>query len=309
MGVIRSSHLLGIDIRQNFIRLVELSYRDSKYRVEACINLELAESGRSDKAVISAIKSILQQISPKTEEVAIALSHTVAVFKELQVTAGLSSKEIREILRFNFIEQLGETKGSFDFDYQVTEEVVTTDNLVKLQAVAVRHTCVEKWVKLLRVAKLFPKIIDVDIYALERAIRLQLGNIDDLTAVVNIDYGQVLIIVLDNKKILYVHEDIFDQENLISINQVLELFDAKLRLLDSILPQPLTKLILGGERVTLPGLITAIDARFNLQAMLANPFLGMELSAAISQEDLLQLSPLMLISCGLALRAKDDDKN
>lgn len=92
MGIIKTSCLLGVDIRQDFIRLVELSCCGSEYRLEACTNLVLIESEMSDEVIISALKSVLEQVSPKTKDVAVAFSHTVVVFKEFQVIAGWSSK-------------------------------------------------------------------------------------------------------------------------------------------------------------------------------------------------------------------------
>jgi len=305
----KSTRLLGIDIRQNFIRLVGLSYVDSKYWIEACVNLELANLVISDEIIVSAIKNILRQISSKNKSVAIALSHTVVVCKEIQVACDLSPKDIDEFLRFNFAEHMGESKKNINFDYQAIETTMATNNLIKLQTVAVRQERAEKLVKLLQAANLCPKIIDVDVYALERAIRLQCKDIEKLTAVINIDYGCVLIMVLDSKQIVYMHEDIVDKESLVSIDQIVELFDTKLRLIYSVLSQPLNQLILGGEKGLLPGLANAMSNKFNIQAMVADPFLGMELSAAVSQEHVSRLSPLMLISCGLALRVRDNDEN
>ncbi len=310
MSFIRSSSLLGIDVRQNLLRLVELSCHGSRYRVEACVSTELVKSEASEETILAAIKNILKQVTPKTRNVAIALSHTLVVFKEFQVAAGLSAKEIRRFLDFNLNEQPGEVTEKLTFDYQIAGDgAAIVNNLMTLQTVAVQHVYVERWVKILRAAKLIPKIIDVDIYALERAIRLQVGEVSGLTAVFNIDDGQALLVVLDDKKVVYVHEVPFEEGPPVSISQILGLVDAQLHLLDSVLLQPLARIVLSGEQATLSGLMEEVSAKFNLQVIRANPFLGMELATGLSQEDIYRVLPLMLFSCGLALRVRDNHED
>ena len=307
MGAKKPFRLVGVDIRQNFIRLVGLSGGDFGYQIEMGVNLELQDAEISDEVIASAIKSTLRQASPKFKQAAVALSHTAIIFKEFQVPVELSRKEINKFLHFHFAECAKEySAGDLGFDCQVTE---AGNDSFRLQAVAVRRAHADKWVKLLLKAGLYSEILDIDIYAIERAIRLQLENVEGLAAVVNMDHGQVLIIVLDSKKIVYVHEDVFDIDAVVSIDKVLELFDTKLRLIYSALSQPIEVVVLGGEKALLPGLVDAVSDRFDLRVVLANPFMGMKVANTVSQGNIFQLAPLMLISCGLALRVRDADHN
>ena len=301
--------LLGIDIRRNFARLVELSYCNYSYQLEACAHIELGEIDGSDEAIITAIKNTLKQNPSKTKDTAIALSHLAAIFKEVEVDANLSAEETIKFLRFNLAQQVSDSKTDISFDYQVIDSPTPTNSNTTLQVIAVRHERVGKLVALLQAANLKPKIIDVDVYALERAVRWQLKNIEGLVAIINIDYGNIFIVVIDSKKIVYVYEDFVGNESLGSIAQVVEQLDLKLQLLHSVLSQPLGQIILAGEKAVLFGLDDAVNSQLNIHTMIANPFLGMQLSPAVSQELIQKIAPKMLISCGLALRVDDEYKN
>jgi len=301
--------LLGIDIGQNFVRLVELSYCNSGYQVEACLNIELNDDKGSDEAIVAVIENMLKQNPSKTKDTAVALSHSVVIFKEIKVDADLSAEETIEFLQFNLAEYVGETKNDISFDYQVVDSQTKTNNNVTLRLIAARRERIKKLVKLLQAVNLNSKIIDVDVYALERAVRLQLKNIVGLVAVININYGNIFIIVIDHKKIVYAHEDFIGSENLESVTQVVEQLNLKLQLLHSGLPQPLEQVILAGEKAMLFGLVDAVNSQLNIRVTLADPFSGMQLSAAVSSEAVQQVAPMMLISCGLALRVSDDYKN
>jgi type IV pilus assembly protein PilM len=106
-----------------------------------------------------------------------------------------------------------------------------------------------------------------------------------------------------------VHEDFVVEENLVSAAQIVEQLDAKLQLIYPDLSEPLEQIILGGEGARLLDLAEVISSRFNIPTTIANPFLGMKLSQAVTPESVDQVSPLMLVSCGLALRAAHNDSN
>lgn len=303
----RPAHLLGIDIRQNFIRLVELSYCYGKYQIESYANIILDKPIVSDEMVILAVKKVMKEALPKTKLVAIALALAGVIFKEISVASDLSLKEIDDFLFFNLSEYVEGDKDKIGFGYQIIERGADSDSTTKLQLVIVEKERIEKLNRLFKEGGLTPKIIDVDIYALERAIRYQEKNIQGLIAAVNLDYGHILTVVLDAKKIVYVHENFVGEKNLESMAQTLKQIEAELQLIYSSISEPLKQLILGGEKALMTGLVEAVGSTFNISTIVANPFLGMKLSSSIAQESIDKISPMMLVSCGLALRVGPND--
>lgn len=239
------------------------------------------------------------------KKTAIALTHAGVTFKEIRVDSSLSPEEIEELLSFNLSEKLDSDSGKINFDYQVIERGSTNSSTL-LQVVAVPEDQVKRWCQLLRAAKLSPKIVDIDLYAIERAIRHQLKNIEELVAVVIVDHGTVFIVVIDQKKVIYYHEEFVGSESLGSIAQVVAQIDLQLRMIAEVLSHPVKQLVLAGEKSLLIGLDQAINAQLNVKTTMADPFSGMQLSSMVKPELIKRIAPMMLISCGLALRVADE---
>ena len=64
-------------------------------------------------------------------------------------------------------------------------------------------------------------------------------------------------------------------------------------------------IFLSGGCATIPGLEAIVAERTQTITQIANPFLNMELSNRVSQRQLKQDAPLLLIACGLAMRSFD----
>jgi type IV pilus assembly protein PilM len=298
----KAKSLIGIDINADSIRLVELSRFGSNYQVEACINIPLAASA-SDDLVSTTLKEVFAQTQIKTKNVAVALSHSAIIFKEIEIVPGLSNKEIEDFLQFNIEKYIGEPANNISFDYQIVETPRKSNEHITLRLITVRRERVEKCIKLLQASDLCPTVIDIDSYALERTIRRQFKATAGLVAIINIDAGAILIVVIDGEKMVYAHEDFTNRAEIQSVTQITTHLKSKL------LRQPLEKIVLAGEKAALPGLKEAINAQFNVQTVIIDPFFGMRLSPSVSQESIQKIAPMMAISCGLALRVTDANGN
>ncbi|EKE01667.1 MAG: type IV pilus biogenesis protein PilM [uncultured bacterium] len=301
-------HLLGVDLSSNSIRLVELSGFGSGYQVEACINIAL-DTSASDDVVIEALKKTFEQKLIKTKNVAVALPHAAIVFKEIKIASGLTDKEIENFLQFNMEKYVGETAENISFDYQIIEMPIKNGGQMALQLVVARREHVEKLIKPLWAVNLSPRVVDVDSSALERAVRRQLKDIVGLVAIINIDNESILIVVIDRKKIIHTQKSPLREEEMQTLDQIMTRLKLKMQPVAVALRQPLEKIVLAGEKALFPGLLEVINVQFNVPAMVADPFEGMKLSAAISQEEAQKIAPAMLISCGLALRLTDVNWN
>jgi len=217
----------------------------------------------------------------------------------------LSEEEIEAFLQFNIEKYIGESANSISFDYQIIETPIRIDECVMLRLITVRRERVEKCIKLLRAANLYPKIVDIDSCALERAVRRQFKDIVGLIAIINIDVEAILIVVIDAEKTVYAHEDFMHMEETQSVVQIIVQLKLKLQLVFASLHQRLEKIVLAGEKAMLSELRGVVNDQFNVQTVIADPFFGMKLSPTVTQN----ITPAMLISCGLALRVADGNWN
>jgi type IV pilus assembly protein PilM len=278
-----------VEVGRDFIRLVELSYSRQKYRVQSCVNLDLPDS--SDETVIRVVRNLLKERGIKTKQVVVALSSSVVTFKEVYVACGLSSEEEEKFLRFSLAKEMDLLEEEVVFDYQVGG---VTDGLRSLQVVGVERKDVERQIQLFKEAKLHLQAIDIDIYAIEQAVRFQLPKIEKPMAVINIDRGRLLVLVLNDKKIIDTYEEYIN----IDESKAWDPIYAKL-------PQPIDQIVLSGRKDKLFGLIRSINDQLNIKIIIAYPFLNMEFSQDVSSEKIQEMAPLMLVSCGLALRVGD----
>ena len=64
-------------------------------------------------------------------------------------------------------------------------------------------------------------------------------------------------------------------------------------------------IFLSGGSATIPGLPEVVAERTQVNSLVANPFVGMEISGKVRQAQLAIDAPALLVACGLALRRFD----
>jgi Tfp pilus assembly PilM family ATPase len=293
----KPKRLLGIDITANAIRLIELSYpRPNNYKIEACLNIAL-EAHCSEDVIIEKLKEIAAKNLIKTRDTAIALSHAAVIFKELDISFALTAKEIIEFLKFNIKKHLSESGelgeadeliGNINFDYYI-DPATKTKQHAKIKVFATKSFQVARYLEILKKANFCPKIIDINSYAAARAIFRQVEDVFKPIAVININYESILIVIINNKKIIYAHEDFVDIKQMVTKIQLV---------FARVLQQP-EKIFLAGEEKVFSLLQEEIASKFKIPIVIAEPFFGLQHS--------LNVAPEMLVSCGLAMRVADDD--
>jgi type IV pilus assembly protein PilM len=65
-------------------------------------------------------------------------------------------------------------------------------------------------------------------------------------------------------------------------------------------------IFLSGGSATIPGLPEVVAERTQVNTLVANPFVGMEVSSKVRQAQLMIDAPALLVACGLALRRFDE---
>ena len=65
-------------------------------------------------------------------------------------------------------------------------------------------------------------------------------------------------------------------------------------------------IFLSGGSATIPGLPEVVAERTQVNSLVANPFVGMEISSKVRQAQLTVDAPALLVACGLALRRFDE---
>jgi len=291
-SIVSGVNLLGVQIEKDFVRLVELSLNSHRYRVQACLNIDFKEL--TDETIIGELK----KMDLNSKFVVASLSHSVVTFKEIEVLKNLSSKELEKFLRFTLAKDMGEQENKIIFDYQIIEEGFSK----KVQLVAVKAKYVERQIEIFKKLGLCLKAIDVDIYALERAVRHQLKIIKGLVVIINIELGRIFVLVLDDKKIVHMCENFIDAGD----KNLLELINSDLEKIQADISQSIYQVILAGKKASC-SLVEALGSKLKINVSLVNPFFDVEVSPNINLDKMQKISPMMPVSFGLALRAIKND--
>lgn len=306
--------LLGVDVGQNSVKLIELKKRKKQLELVAYANVAFdAKVSRSNesKIISKAIKTAIFQSKTKVRNAAIALSHSAIISKTVSLNCKLTAAEIEKFVSLNAEKQIGYSLDKVGIDYCVAENIdeYGAANKSTLQIVAVRKERIDKCIALLNEAGLEAKIIDIDSFALERATRMQVIDEDKIIAAINLDFGSILLCVLDNKKLLYANEVFIDDNELQSAAQIVVQIKKIVQMCMLSQHMQIRQIYLSGEKANNNILLATVTEELKIPTCLANPFEFIKIYNVTDEIKLKQIGSSMLISCGLALRKFSHDFN
>jgi len=284
--------LLGIDVSQNAVRLIALSKKFNKYQIDAAAIAPLKKPGDDSETIIAALRQGLRSTGLKTSAVVLDLAYSAVIHKTIVIPKVLSAAAITEFLNLNLEKQLGLAPAQVSFDYSIEYHDNTTINLI-----AVRKERIEKCRTILAAVNLKPKIIDIDAFALARAVKAIYRPTQPIAAM-HIDYGSVLTCALDADNILYAHKNFIADETL---KEQLTLQTAHNLQLCTTSCQP-TQLILSGEHL-LNCNLSALS--LNLPATPIALFADVLFAPSVDPQFINDNAAALTLAFGLALRRFD----
>lgn len=272
----QTNNLVGIDRSQKHIHAVELAKFGSSLTVKSyAYAKQISDIDLAKKSIITGI------------------AHKDIHFQEIILQQKLTAGEIEKYLQLNIEKYLKYSTKDLIFDHTIIKNSRKPPDTI-IQLVAASSAVIQQHINLFKQCNFVHKIIDLNIYALERITRRQLSINNNIIAAINIDLTQLLIILIDKHKILYTHT-----EGIENINSH-ELTTKLINILHNI-PHQINQIFLAGQQNIDSTILTIIINKLNLETKIINPFIGMQLPKNIDHE----IIPALAISCGLALRVND----
>ena len=249
-----------------------------------CYAVELVKSGL-DLIVRSCAYGQLGNLTQQAVATSIALMH--ASWQVICLSRRLTSAQLAQFMQLNMSKYLQRPVAELVVAYSATPPAT-------VQLVAVDQTIIQQQLNWLRPYYPKHKIIDLDIYAIERIARRQLPKQHGLVAAINIDLVQLLLIVIDTSSIVYAHAARIEHcsEH--------ELITMLLVMLNN-LPYQIEQILLAGQQNIQSNILLAMTRRLNIPSKKINPFVGMKIMPSFD----CHLAPALALSCGLALRVND----
>jgi type IV pilus assembly protein PilM len=348
----RRNGLLGVDISSSSVKILELEAEGDSYKV-SCFGMALfpgeavvEKDIRDIEAVARTVKEAHALSGSHSHFAAVAVSGSSVITKIIQMDADLLDHEIETQIRAEADRHISYPIEEMNVDFEVLGVNESDPKLVDVLIAAARSENVQAHVEALVQGGLHPKVVSVEIYAIERAYSLIARGLPDqgkgLTAVV-VDIGDETstFCVLSSGRTIYIRDEAFggyqltkqvmkhynmseqEAEKAKRSNTLPEDYEANILLpFQQDLLQQINRsleffstseqhrvvdlILLAGGCAKIPGLIEQVAKVTNIKTMLANPIEHLSIAPGIDKESLIAKGPQLLIACGLAMRGFDD---
>jgi type IV pilus assembly protein PilM len=291
--------LVGLDIQDNYLRLLQIKPFKQSFSVEKLAVIEVkndAVIGRKIKdasAVLAALQEAVHLTNAHGLSVAIALSHNNVITQRIKLPVDLNDQEVEAELVNNLSQFFPGISGELCFDFVRLGDARDEQEIV---VTAARQDEVYDAIELADQAGLKVKIVDVDTFALMRAAYF--GHADkSFIAILEVNILAARFIVLQQHEIIWSQQ--LEKTNLIrQLESTLQLFYSIHK------TTQISELILSGPQEILQEIALIMQKESDLEIKFANPFTTMTFAPEIRNENLMRLAPQLLVSCGLAMRGQ-----
>lgn len=296
-------------------------------------------------AVGETIRKGWKKTGSRLKEAALALPAAAVITKKVVLPAGQREEDMVFQVETEANQYIPFSLDEVNLDFQVLGPVPDHPEEVEILIAASRKEKVEDMVAAAQTAGLKAVVMDVEPFAAQAAFELMKHQLPEsgknkVIALVDIGASITRINIIHDGESVYARDQPFGGDQLtqeiqnqfnLSIEEaeaakrkgtlpenynqdVLQPFCETLALeiarafqffFTSTQYMQVDYIFLSGGCASIPGLEAIIAERTHTITQIANPFLNMELSNRVSQRQLKQDAPLLLIACGLAMRSFD----
>lgn len=338
----KDSELVGLDIGRDFIKLLKINQSDNQYKVEnfsvvpapALVAGASKDPVKDNIAIAATIKAMFKQNGLTTKQVALAIPRSIAILKNITIDGRLTAEEIEARAWIEANRHFPDLIGEIHLDFFISGPSLEDPARLDMTLVACRKSQIQPYLEILRLAGLQPKLVDVDSYALERALPLATSAFskDDVVAMLVLNTDMSTLLVVQSNMLVYAHEQGYDGQRLISqTNAYLQSKAIKMpdegnelqndaeyqEILKSNLISHLRhtlhffstsrpnvnikKLVLAGDCAMVHYLAPFISHEIGIETLLADLLTHLTLAPEINLVEFKKYAPGLVLCCGLAL--------
>jgi len=339
--------LLGLDISSSAVKLLEISRSGSRYKVESYLvrplppNTVVEKNINDVEALADTIRKVVSQSRAKAKDAAVAVYGSSVITKVIEMPAELSDQALETQIALEADQYIPYPLDEVALDFEVVGPSENNPEQVDVLLAACRLENVDARVQALEMAGLKPRVVDVEVFAVERSFELLANQLEELgdqvVAIADVGATMLTLSVLVNGKTVYTREQLFGGKQVTEeiqrryglsleeagqakkqgglpedyVSEVLEPFkDALVQQISRSLQfffsssqyNYIDQLIMAGGVAAMDGLRDEIEEKLGMPTMVANPFADMEVSSKVNAVALSNDAPAMLIAAGLALR-------
>lgn len=343
----KSKALIGLDISSSAVKLLELSKSGGRVKVESYMVRPLPPNTVVEKNIanVSALSEVLQKLvsqsKTKAKDVSVAVAGSAVITKVIEMPASLSDLALEDQIADEAEQHIPYPLEEVALDYEVIGPSETNPDQVEILLVACRRENVDLRTEAVEACGLNLKIVDVEVFATERAFRLlseqfeEIGN--QVVAIADIGATMLTLSVLVDGKTLYTREQLFGGKQVteeiqrrygLSVEEagqakkqggLPEDYEAEILVpfKEALIQQIqrslqfffssggysyVDQLVLAGGVAAMDGLRQEVEDKLGLPTVVANPFANMAVGSKVNAVALASDAPAMLIAAGLAMR-------
>lgn len=341
-----SLDILGLDIGPDRIKLLKINTTVSPHQVENYASVPLPagvmvkDEIKNPAAISAALRDMLRQSGITTKGAAVAIPRTLAIIKNITVDKRFGADEIESRAWIEANRLFPDLVGNIYLDFMVTGPSLQGMDQLDLLLVACRKEHIKPYLDIITQAGLVPRIVDVNCYALERA--LQLSSVAEeqpqTVALLNVNLTQSSMIVMHKQQLIHAHDQTFDGHRL--LKQVEDFIAAKHQepgmenspivdddaayhalLQENFLSHlrhtihffyssrsniTIDEIMLAGDCTIVPDFSNFIAKEIGVKTVMANPFKNMTISNRLNADDLTTNAATLMLCSGLALSVKGE---
>jgi type IV pilus assembly protein PilM len=203
MFFLKKNRLVGLDIGSRTLKLAEIidSKSGSTLKNFSTIDIEpgLIEEGsvRNPEAVSRYIRELFKSTKLKDKNVAISIGGYSVIVKKINVQT-MTEDELHETIHFEAEQYIPFDISEVNLDFQILGESEHNPNQMNVLLVAAKKEMISEYINLMKMAKLHPRIIDVDAFALQNIFNLNYSLEDENIALIDIGASKTSLNILKN---------------------------------------------------------------------------------------------------------------
>jgi len=211
---------LGIDINSSSVKILQLSHHGLDYCVEHYASYGLSVGMQmSDLAAV--IKKLISSNPFTNQSIVVAVPNSSTISKVIQINQETRESDLESLVLLEAEQSIPYPLDEINLDYTILGPSSKKSDLQDLLIIASRAENVNARVEPIKLAGLEVNVVDVESYAIERAVQLiksQLPSLGLNSLVVIIDFGSshTRCFFLYNLKVLCSQEEDYGENQLIN---------------------------------------------------------------------------------------------
>jgi len=201
MFFLKKNRLVGLDIGSRTLKLAEIidTNAGSTLKNFSTIDIEpgLIEEGsvRDPEAVSGYIRELFKSVKLKDKNVAISIGGYSVIVKKINVQT-MTEDELHETIHFEAEQYIPFDISEVNLDFQILGESEHNPHQMNVLLVAAKKEMISEYVNLMKMAKLQPRIIDVDAFALQNIFKFNYSPEDENIALIDIGASKTSLNIL-----------------------------------------------------------------------------------------------------------------